>query len=76
MAILPSGVPKTRLKQNNTPKTGVLFVVVDVVERAVTTFLEFYVCFCNLRCLLQYANHLESASGFVKNNNVFAVVPA
>jgi hypothetical protein len=49
-------IAKKPNKQNTSRKGGV-FVVVDIVERSVTTFFGVGVCFCNFRYLLQYASN-------------------
>ena len=46
-------------------------VVVDIVERSVTTFFCSYVCFCNLRCLVQYLGLNKSASKITKMTTLF-----
>lgn len=46
---------------------GYLLVVVDIVERSVTTYvLGFYVCFCNFRLYVLYSAFIESASRLIK----------
>jgi hypothetical protein len=57
-------------------KKEAFFVVVDIVERSVTTIFWSRVCFCNFRYSLRYFKQTKNTSEITKTQHFLYLVQA